>query len=184
MNKAGSRQVFSGIPPVGRRHETGGDIMKPFIGHSIRFLVLLPLLSPAMAQQVYKSVDDRGKVTYSSTPPADAVQVETVPLAPSPSAAEMEAAGESAKKAGRLADELQRERQARQAEADRREQSQATPSAVPGGDQRLESGGYDNGPAVYPRYVDPRLRRAIRERLQQRPSRPSIQPLPPRPRPR
>jgi hypothetical protein len=38
------------------------------------------------AQAVYRSVDEAGHVTYSSQPPKDAVEVETVPVAPGPSA--------------------------------------------------------------------------------------------------
>lgn len=48
--------------------------------------------SSAGAQQVYKSIDAEGKVTYSSSPPATAEIVEQVPIAAPPSeAAQQEA---------------------------------------------------------------------------------------------
>ncbi len=58
--------------------------------------MLLPLLvlPTAGAQTVYKSIDDQGEVTYSSTPPppGDAQVVERVPIAPPPPESEVQAA--------------------------------------------------------------------------------------------
>jgi hypothetical protein len=60
-------------------------------------LILLPLiiLPTAGAETVYKSVDEQGNVTYSSTPPPGGAEVvEQVPIAPPPPQSEVQAAEE------------------------------------------------------------------------------------------
>jgi len=56
--------------------------------------LLLGISAPAAAQQIYKSVDADGVVSYSSSPPRDAPQdrVETVKVDPAPPEAERNAA--------------------------------------------------------------------------------------------
>jgi len=49
-------------------------------------LALVPL--PGVAQ-VYRSVDEAGRITYSDTPPKDSVAVEPVEIAPGPTADEV-----------------------------------------------------------------------------------------------
>jgi len=53
-------------------------------------LMLLPTL--VFAQEVYKSVDAQGRVTYSTTPPADSVSSESVKVQAGPGEEEREAA--------------------------------------------------------------------------------------------
>lgn len=53
------------------------------------FLLAAVLLQPFAAEAgntLYKSVDEEGRVTYSSTPPEDAVEVEGLRVPPGPSA--------------------------------------------------------------------------------------------------
>ena len=65
--------------------------------HPIRTfcMLLLALLAvTAAAEQIYKSVDAEGNVTFSSEPPADAVNVDEVKVQPGPSDAARQAARE------------------------------------------------------------------------------------------
>jgi hypothetical protein len=57
-------------------------------------VLLLGIGAPAAAQQIYKSVDADGVVSYSSSPPRDAPQdrIETVKVDPAPPEAERNAA--------------------------------------------------------------------------------------------
>ncbi|HYQ72124.1 MAG TPA: DUF4124 domain-containing protein, partial [Gammaproteobacteria bacterium] len=55
-------------------------------------LVLVLLAGPAAAEQIYRSVDAEGNVTFSSQPPSGAVNVDEVSVRPGPSAEEQEAA--------------------------------------------------------------------------------------------
>jgi|GEM_PF-1404692 len=56
--------------------------------------MLFMLTATAMAEQIYRSVDADGNVTFSNEPPADAVDVDEVKVRPGPSAAEQQAARE------------------------------------------------------------------------------------------
>lgn len=53
--------------------------------HAGCMLVLTLLAGTAVAEQIYKSVDAEGNVTFSSQPPADAVDVDEVSVRPGPS---------------------------------------------------------------------------------------------------
>ncbi|KPJ91315.1 MAG: hypothetical protein AMJ53_11950 [Gammaproteobacteria bacterium SG8_11] len=64
------------------------------------------------AQPVYKSVDQDGNVTYSSTPPEDAKHVEDTGIVSSPTAG----AVDDVEKIKQAADELERDRKARESE--------------------------------------------------------------------
>jgi len=57
----------------------------------IVILLLSSLASPAQAQNIYKSIDEQGNVSYSSIKPAENVNAEMLPPTPEPSAADIEA---------------------------------------------------------------------------------------------
>jgi hypothetical protein len=66
-------------------------------------LVLLPVaallpIEICGADTFYKSVDEEGRVTYSSQPPPDAIEVKSLQVEPGPSEEETEQAREQAKK--------------------------------------------------------------------------------------
>jgi hypothetical protein len=87
------------------------------------FGALLVPVAAFGADSVYKSVDKLGRVTYSSQPPKDAVDMESVPISPGPSATETKAAQE---RAGEIAQEVdawlkERRLQAEQARKEARE---------------------------------------------------------------
>ena len=74
----------------------------------------------AVADELYKSVDSAGNVTYSSTPPAGS-RVEKMEVAPPPSEAEVQAAEERLKKNEAQANELETQRLEKEAaEAERK----------------------------------------------------------------
>lgn len=73
--------------------------------------------SAVAADPVYKWVDEQGKVHYSSQPPRrGAVKVETVPVPPPPSPEEVRRAEEATERLKQQAADLEREREAREAE--------------------------------------------------------------------
>ena len=139
---------------------------------SVVLLLIATLAStPTAADALYKSVDSAGNVTYSSTPPK-AGKVQKLDVAPPPSEAEVRATEERLKKNAAQAQELEAQRQereaaeaAREAEAARqREEEQAnlpaeaeSPAALP---QPLiyppPISGYPGNPAGRP-YPLPRL---------------------------
>ena len=83
-------------------------------------LLLVALASTAtVADELYKSVDSAGNVTYSSTPP-QGVKVEKMEVAPPPGEAEVQAAEERLKKNEAQANELETQRLEKEAaEAER-----------------------------------------------------------------
>lgn len=78
----------------------------------------------AFAEQIYKSVDSAGRVTYSSTPPAG-TKAEKVELAPPPTEEEAQQAAEQVKKAGARASELEAQRLEREAAEKAKEEEEA-----------------------------------------------------------
>ncbi len=66
--------------------------------------------SGAWAQQVYKSVDEQGKVIFSDKPPADAKSVTPVEIKPGPSEADVRAATQRARAMEQAAGEMGRTR--------------------------------------------------------------------------
>jgi Domain of unknown function (DUF4124) len=65
------------------------------IFRAMKWLILISMLlawQEAAAQQIYKSVDRDGNISYSSEPASDAVSVETVELPPPPGEDEIEQA--------------------------------------------------------------------------------------------
>ena len=67
----------------------------------------------AVAEDIYKSVDDNGKVTYSSTPPANTQEASKVEITPPPSAADIKAAKEQQERNQKTADMLDENRKQR-----------------------------------------------------------------------
>jgi hypothetical protein len=60
---------------------------------SIQILALLMMLSSAIfAENIYKSVDEYGRVTYSSTPPENSQDITTIEIQPPPSQEQIDAA--------------------------------------------------------------------------------------------
>ena len=66
--------------------------------------------SGAWAQQVYKSVDEQGKVIFSDKPPADAKSVTPVEIKPGPSEEDVRAATQRARALEQAAGEVGRAR--------------------------------------------------------------------------
>lgn len=94
------------------------------------------LAAPAAAQNVFKSVDETGNVTYSSSVPADAVQSEAVKITPPPPSATTEEAQAKADEAVEAAKELAAEDEARKAE--KAAETQAKNELVAAAEQNLE----------------------------------------------
>jgi hypothetical protein len=93
---------------------------EPMMSPPVFSLLLAVLASPsAVADELYKSVDSAGNVTYSSTPPRG-VKAEKVELAPPPAETEIQAAEERLKKNAAQANELETQRREKEAaEAER-----------------------------------------------------------------
>jgi hypothetical protein len=134
-------------------------------------LALALLAGTATAEQIYKSVDADGNVTFSNEPPADAVDVDEVKVRPGPSAAEQQAA---------------RERMQAQ-EATASELGEARASRVP---QRPETAPAPNTPAVVEPvepvnqyYGYPNRRPPLRDQLPDRPVQLPVRPVRPPARP-
>jgi hypothetical protein len=64
---------------------------------TLTFICLFSLLTAAHAQTIYKTVDDQGNVSYSSSAPENATNVEVLTPPPEPSAKEVEAARQQQK---------------------------------------------------------------------------------------
>jgi hypothetical protein len=110
------------------------------------------LLWPAVlaAEEIIKSVDAQGRVSYGTRPAVDAVSAEAVPVDPGPSLAERNAAQERLQRQQAYLEELTREREARQQQA-------AAEQSVPGdgrddrvSDADMERGYYPYGGGLRP----------------------------------
>jgi len=125
--------------------------------HTLRtscMLLLAILAGTAAAEQIYRSVDAQGNVTFSNQPPANSVSVDKVSVQPGPSDAAQREAQERMQRQESTANELG------EASASRaRQRSQATP-AVPEPVEQEEP--------VNQYYGDP-PRNRIRDRLPPRP---------------
>ncbi|WP_455203765.1 DUF4124 domain-containing protein, partial [Kaarinaea lacus] len=85
---------------------------------------LMFCINNVLAQTVYKSVDKEGNITYSSTPPEDAKQVEDTGIVSSPTpSGSGDTAGDDVERIKKAADELEQDRKARekQREKEKRE---------------------------------------------------------------
>ena len=84
--------------------------------------------NPSFAETVYKSVDPQGEVSYSDQPSPSSVAVESIPRSNPPDAA---GKNDEIERIQSLADELENERKAREAEARTPPQAEATAVAEP-----------------------------------------------------
>ena len=78
----------------------------------IRYLMVVLILFQSglvAADQVYKSVDESGHVTYSSKPPEDSVKIDNVEVAPGPSEEDIKKAQASHEKTKQTANALEKE---------------------------------------------------------------------------
>ena len=138
-------------------------------------LMLTLLAGTAAAEQIYRSVDADGNVTFSNQPPANAVSVDEVSVQPGPSEAAQREARERMQRQESTANELGEARARRT-----QQQPQASP-AVPEPVEQVEPVNQYYG---YPYGNAPR-RDKIRDRLPERPVqlpahpvRPSARPVP------
>lgn len=149
--------------------------------HAGSLLLLALLAGAATAEPIYRSVDADGNVTFSGTPPANAVTVEELDTRAAPSAAAQREARERTQRQEAAASDLSKARAERAPQ-----QSPAQLPAAGGETAAEEAASYHYG---YP-YQDParreRVREAVRERLQERPAQLPARPvqLPARPGPR
>ena len=135
--------------------------------HTVRHacLLLLTLLAgTAAAEQIYRSVDAEGNVTFSSTPPADAAAVEAVSVPPGPSAEQQQEARERMQRQEATASEMGEARANRT-----QQQNEAGPAAA---DEVVREVPVDN-------YYGYNYRRPSKERPVQLPERPVQLPVRP-----
>ena len=107
------------------------------------------------AEQIYRSVDAEGNVTFSSQPPADAVDVDEVSLPPGPSAEEQAAARKRVQAQEATASEIGEARASRAPKPP--ETSPAAPAAVEPMEPLNQNYGYPN------------RTRPVRDKLPERP---------------
>lgn len=127
----------------------------------IFFILFSCAAASVTAETLYKSVDDKGEVTFSDSPPENAAKVETIQVQPAPTEQQQRESMEREKMIEAQANELGAANAAR---AKEREEQQ--PQEVPQAVEQIESYNTEN-------YYN---------RGAQSPGRP-VQPLPDRPRP-
>jgi hypothetical protein len=135
--------------------------------------VMVLIAAPAVAQGIYKWVDERGRVTYSSTPPPAGRDAKELQVQPGPSEQEVAAARKRTESVNQLSDQFAEER---------RKREQQAPAAVPAtqpadttaasAERNVER---DTDGVNYPAYRPPRVR------PRPNPDRPRPVPLPARP---
>ena len=103
--------------------------------------------SPVSAQEIVKSVDAEGNVTYSSAPVPRAVSSEAVSVRPGPPPEEAEAARARLGRTQNAVDELARDREKRKTEVERKTAEQAPPSPKAGESRATGPEGF-----AYPTY--------------------------------
>ena len=132
--------------------------------HTIRngsVLLLAMLAGTAAAEQIYRSVDAEGNVTFSNQPPANSVSVDQVDVQPGPSEAAQREAQEQMQRQEAAAKELG------EANASREQQKPPATPAVPEPVQPVEPvNQYYDGPYEYPPHD--RIRDRIRDRIDDR----------------
>ena len=113
------------------------ELMEMPVNTKPLFLTTLLVVSCATANEaVFKSVDETGAVTYSSTPPNDAVASKPVAIEPGPSVAEQQAAEQRAEsKIQRAEEEVAKREEAQQRAAD----AQAAAAKEAAAEKALES---------------------------------------------
>lgn len=121
------------MPSVQHPASVLGSALSPPLVLTLGLALSLGLCAQAQAQQqVYRSVDAQGNVTFSSEPPigADVRRVETVELRPGPSEVDRQAAEARAREIQQAADAYDQRRQAAAEEADKqREEGPPQPRA-------------------------------------------------------
>ena len=93
---------------------------------SVTLLTLLTgLQQSGSAQQVFRSVDSQGNISYSDAPPADASQTQTIDLPPGPTEEQVEQAQQRTRELKESVDQLTSEREAREkVQAEKRREQQ------------------------------------------------------------
>lgn len=106
--------------------------MNPLQAVSICLVAVLAALSPGAGAEtpIYKSIGKDGAVTYSSKPPADAVEVQPLALPPPPAEQSQAEALERTAEQKKLADELAEARKQREAERAEARKAQQPPLEV------------------------------------------------------
>jgi hypothetical protein len=130
-------------------------------------LMLAMLAGTAAADQIYRSVDAEGNVTFSNQPPADAVTVDEVSVQPGPSEAAQREAQERMQRQEETANELGEARASR---------VQQQPEERPAAPETVEPAEPVN---QYYGYPDPDAARRdkIHDRVQQRPVQLPVRPM-------
>jgi hypothetical protein len=112
---------------------------KRTLGYALVATGLLIASGPAAAETIYKHVDEKGNVTYSSSPPKSSGKVKKLDVPDQPSAAEVEAARRQLEEdkrqveaydAGRRRQEAERAKLEDERAARERAASQPAPAAV------------------------------------------------------
>ena len=137
-------------------------------------LMLVVVAGTATAENIYRSVDANGNVTYSNKPPANAVNVNKVSIQPGPSDAEQREAQERLQRQETTPNAMSEERERRL-----QEQKAATPAAPAPVEPEEPVNQYYGDPTRYYGYPNPNTSRReerreerrdqIRNRLQERP---------------
>ncbi len=144
----------SSLPPAKVR------LCKP----AVRYLLLAVLTTSAptlFAQEgVYRSVDEQGNVTYSSSPPKGSVETRSLEISPGPSALEREATRERVKKMESMTQQWVDEREARAKDRQR------PPEAMEGPEEELL--GPQSTTSSYNRPLRKEVREGRRDRLEER----------------
>lgn len=121
--------------------------------------------SPTKAQQqVFRSVDAQGNVTFSSEPPSgpEVRSVESVAIQPGPSEADRQAAESRAREMQRAADQYDQERRAKE-EAAAKQREAAAKAAAQASDARTQDAEQWNELLVNDRVLTPAERERIEE---------------------
>lgn len=110
-------------------------------------LVAALVATSGVAGEVFRSVDDQGNVTYSAEPPEDAANVQPVPIEPSPTGEEIEAAARQGQRDWEMSEKMQQsrlERERLRAEQEKEQRQRVLDEAQL---QRLQQ--YDDGYGDY-----------------------------------
>jgi Domain of unknown function (DUF4124) len=139
--------------------------------HTVRSgcgLLLAVLAGTAAAEQIYRSVDAEGNVTFSNQPPANSVTVDKVSVQPGPSEAAQREAQERMQRQEETANELGEARASR---------VQPPPEASPPAPVPVETVEPVEPYYGYP-YPYQNRRDRIRDRVQERPVQLPVRPMP------
>ena len=126
--------------------------MRVFVFYT--FVLSILISPPLFADQIYKSVDKEGNVTYSMTPLQDAAQVQPVDLPPGPSEQQVQEAKERADQTQQSVEEMSEQRRQRDQEVrDRREQARQEAKEETARTEEPDDRyyGYRRGYPIYPR---------------------------------